>query len=74
MSDDEIQTFGGGPLEDVHGSHHGDGDAGAGRVGIAGFESVDSVCLPERADVLLDGGDNLTRLGDGSQNRGGQNH
>src|ERR1700676_4726270 len=55
VSDDEILVIGGGALQDVESSHHGDRDAGDGRVGIARFEGVYRLGHPWDADMILDG-------------------
>ncbi len=59
VSDDEVEALGGGAFEDIHGGHHGYGDAGYGRVWIAGFEGVDGFGVPGDADLFLDFGDDL---------------
>ncbi len=63
VGDDEIEMLGGGALEDIESGHHGDSDAGDGRIGIAGLEGVDGFRVPGNANVLLDGGDNFARSG-----------
>jgi hypothetical protein len=59
VGDDEIVAGSGGALEYVEGRHHGRGDAGNGRIGIASFDGVDGLRAPGDADVFLNSIDDV---------------
>ncbi len=63
MRDDQIQALGRSALEHIHGGHHGDGDSGNWRIGIAGFEGIDRVGPPFHANLLLNFCDDFARGG-----------
>jgi hypothetical protein len=63
MGDDQIQALGRGALEHIHGRHHGNGDSGNWRIGIAGLEGIDRISVPFHADLLLDFCDDFVRGG-----------
>jgi hypothetical protein len=54
VSDDQVFSGGGSALQDIEGGHHGYGNAGDFRVGVAGFEGIHGFFLPGDADVVLD--------------------
>ena len=61
MRDDEILAFRLRAADDVEGGHHGGGDAGDGRIGVAGLDGVDCFVAPRHSDVSLDLIDDLAR-------------